>query len=91
METRISFLLMSPDIEELETYSPSTRKIGFTVCWDENMKVNINTARIKLARGPANITAALCHFGFVSNKLSNCSSVKFFFNSGSASRAFFDK
>ena len=41
METRISFLLMSPDIEELETYSPSTRKIGFTVCWDENMKVNI--------------------------------------------------
>ena len=87
----LSFLLMSADIEELVTYSASTRKIGFTVCWDENMKVNIITARIKLARGPANITAALCHFGFVSNKLSNCSSVKFFFISGSASRAFFDK
>ena len=55
------------------------------------MNVNISTARIKLARGPANITAALCHFGFDSNKFSNCSSEKLFFIAGSASRAFFDK
>ena len=38
----------------------------------ENINVKIITAKIKLAKGPANITAALCHLGLVSNKLSSC-------------------
>ena len=91
IDTRASSLLISPDIDEFAVYSVFTRNIGFTVCCDENINVKIITAKIKLAKGPANITAALCHLGLVSNKLSSCSSVNCFLISGSASKAFLDK
>ena len=55
------------------------------------MNVKITTAKMKFASGPANITSALCHFGLVSNKLSNCSLVNFDLSSGSISKAFFER
>ena len=66
-------------------------KAGMNVEKKKDINVKIITAKIKLAKGPANITAALCHLGLVSNKLSSCSSVNCFLISGSASKAFLDK
>ena len=45
------------------------KDLSHEITKDSNVK--IITAKIKLARGPANMTAALCHFGLVSNKLSS--------------------